>query len=256
MMLTPFLDAPRSRRRSRRVRAAERLTRGVSVLLILAGTLLLADVAITLVWQEPVSALLGTLKRDGVDRRYASLNTAPLSPHDVRALASLRSVDARIAYLAWREKRQLRPGDAVGRLTVPRLGDAFEIVEGTDRSSLEAGPGHYPASSLPGLGRTVAVAGHRTTYLAPFRHLDAMRRGDRIVVAMPYGRFSYLVQAVRVVAPNALWVTRSVGYDRLVLTACTPLFTAKDRLVVFARLDAVAPARQLTAKPSNGVVPG
>jgi sortase A len=228
----------------------------VSALLILAGTLVLADVVITLVWQEPVSAVVGTLKREGVDRRYASLRTAPLTTHDLHALASLRSTDARIAYLARRERRELRPGDAVGELTVPRLGDAFQIVQGTDRASLEAGPGHYPASSLPGLGRTVAVAGHRTTYLAPFRHLDAMRHGDRIVVAMPYGRFTYLVQTVRVVAPDALWVTRNVGYDRLVLTACTPLFTAKDRLVVFARLDAVAPAAQLAPAARNGVVPG
>jgi sortase A len=82
----------------------------------------------------------------------------------------------------------------------------------------------------------VAIAGHRTTYLAPFRHIDALRPGDRVVVQMPYGRFTYVVQYRRIVTPTALWVTRDVGYDRLVLSACNPLFSAAQRIIVFARL--------------------
>jgi sortase A len=82
----------------------------------------------------------------------------------------------------------------------------------------------------------VAIAGHRTTFLAPFRHLDALRAGDRIVLNMPYGRFVYAVQYRRVVSPTAWWITRNAGYDRLVLSACDPLFSAAHRLVVFARL--------------------
>ena len=86
------------------------------------------------------------------------------------------------------------------------------------------------------MGQTVAIAGHRTTYLAPFRHLNELAPGDRIVVTMPYGTFTYVVQYQRIVSPTALWVTRNVGYDRLVLSACNPLYSAAQRIIVFARL--------------------
>jgi sortase A len=110
------------------------------------------------------------------------------------------------------------------------------FVQGTNEASLELGPGHYPSTALPGLGKTVAIAGHRTTYLAPFRHLDALRPGDKVLLTMPYGRFTYTVQYTRVVKPNAWWITRNVGYERLVLSACNPLYSAAQRIAVFARL--------------------
>ena len=78
-------------------------------------------------------------------------------------------------------------GAAIGRIEITKIGASFDIVQGTDTASLEKGPGHYPATAFPGLGQTVAIAGHRTTYLAPFRHIDALAPGDRIVVKMPYG---------------------------------------------------------------------
>ena len=99
------------------------------------------------------------------------------------------------------------------------------------------GPGHYPETPLPGARGTVAIAGHRTTYGAPFRRVDRLERGDPIELRMPYGRFTYRVERTRVVAPTATWVTRRVAYDRLVLTACHPLYSAAGRIVVFARLD-------------------
>jgi sortase A len=87
----------------------------------------------------------------------------------------------------------------------------------------------------------VAIAGHRTTYLAPFRHIDALKPGDRIVLSMPYGKFTYTVQYHRIVLPTALWVTNDVGYDRLVLSACNPLYSAAQRIIVFAKLSQVEP---------------
>ena len=66
------------------------------------------------------------------------------------------------------------------------------FVEGTGTSDLRKGPGHYPATPLPGERGTVGIAGHRTTYGAPFRHIDrGQARGDRITLTMPYGRFVY-----------------------------------------------------------------
>jgi sortase A len=159
-----------------------------------------------------------------------------LSRLDLSALVGLVASRERIAYLARRLEHAAGAGDAIGRITIPAIGARFELVQGTDAGSLEKGPGHYPNTALPGLGETVAIAGHRTTYLAPFRHIDALRPGEEIVLRMPYGRFTYVVQYHRIVAPTALWVTRDVGYDRLVLSACNPLYSAAQRIIVFARL--------------------
>ena len=91
------------------------------------------------------------------------------------------------------------------------------------------------------MGQTVAVAGHRTTYLAPFRFINELGPGDRIVVTMPYGRFTYIVQYQRIVQPTATSVVDDVGYDRLVLSACNPLYSAAQRIIVFARMRSVTP---------------
>jgi sortase A len=158
-----------------------------------------------------------------------------------RALSSIAGAQARAAFLARREDRQLATGDAVGRIVIARIGVSLLVVQGTDEGSLEKGPGHYPSTALPGLGETVAIAGHRTTYLAPFRHIDALRPGDPIVLQMPYGRFVYTVEYHRIVAPTAWWIARDVGYDRLVLSACNPLYSAAQRIAVFARLASFRP---------------
>jgi sortase A len=153
----------------------------------------------------------------------------------------MKSVQLKISYLARREERQVANGDAVGTISIPKIGASYDIVQGTDTSSLEKGPGHYPQTALPGLGQTVAIAGHRTTYLAPFRHIDSLASGDKIVVTMPYGRFTYVVQYRKIVLPTALWVIKNVGYDRLVLSACNPLYSAAQRIIVFARRQAFEP---------------
>jgi sortase A len=212
------------------------LIRDVSSVLIISGLLLLVDAGVTLLWQEPLTAVIGAIKRGEIDQRYLSYRTAPLSPLERQALQSIRAQGQRIAYLARTEQHQLATGDAVGRITIPTIAASYLVVQGTDEGSLQKGPGHYASSALPGLGQTVAIAGHRTTYLAPFRHIDALRRGDQIVVRMPYGRFVYTVQYHRIVSPTAWWITRDTGYDRLVLSACNPLYSAAQRIVVFARL--------------------
>ena len=226
-----------------------RLIRDISSVLILSGLLLVLDAGITLVWQEPVTAAIGLVLRSEVNQRYLSYQTAPLSVVDRHALVGLRSIDQRVVYLARRERQQVSTGDGVGRIEIPKIGASYTIIQGTDELSLEKGPGHYPGTAFPGMGMTVAIAGHRTTYLAPFRHIDALVPGNRIIVRMPYGRFTYVVQYHRIVLPTALWVTHNVGYDRLVLSACNPLYSAAQRIIIFARLKSVqplGPARSLT----------
>ena len=80
---------------------------------------------------------------------------------------------------AARYREQLERGDAVGRITVPRLGLNAIVVEGTDSATLTKGPGRYTRSYVPGEGELIYIAGHRTTYGAPLAHIDRMRKGDR-----------------------------------------------------------------------------
>jgi sortase A len=115
------------------------------------------------------------------------------------------------------------------------------VVEGTSSGDLEKGPGHYNTASgvntrLPGMGGVVAIAGHRTTFLHPFRHIDDLRSGDNIYLEMPYGVFRYTVYFHKVVANTDWSILRHRSYEKLVLSACHPLYSATHRWIVFARL--------------------
>ena len=105
-------------------------------------------------------------------------------------------------------------------------------------ASCAPGPGHYPDTPLPGQRGTVAIAGHRTTYGAPFRRVDDLERGDRIELrdAVRPLHLPRRAHAHRARRPRR-GSSRRVAYDRLVLTACHPLYSAAERIVVFARLD-------------------
>ena len=218
-----------------------RALRGLSTVLIVAGALLVADAGVTLAWQEPVSALYARMTQNRLDGQLRELERLGPTPLEARALAGLHGVRRRLGFLARRLERRVRPGEALGRISIPAVGARFVVVQGTGGADLRKGPGHYPATPLPGERGTVAIAGHRTTYLAPFLRLDGIHAGDRVVLEMPYGRFTYAYERTRIVAPSATWVTRRVRYDRLVLTACHPLYSAAERIVVFARLVGAKP---------------
>ncbi|MEO8688888.1 MAG: class E sortase [Solirubrobacteraceae bacterium] len=205
-------------------------------MLLVVGTLLLADALTTLVWQEPLSALYSRLQQGKLDDRLATLEGTEPTAVDRKVLSRLGTLDRRLAYAARALNRRTDDGQPLGRIRIPSIGVSKVLVAGTDTSSLRLGPGHYPGTPLPGARGTVAIAGHRTTYGAPFRRLDQLGRGDRIEVRMPYGTFVYRVEQRRIVAPTALWVTRRTSYDRLILSACHPLYSAAKRIVVFARL--------------------
>ena len=213
-----------------------RALRSVSTLLIVAGALLLADAVVTLLWQEPVSAIYGRVQQGKLEDRLSAIEKAPLAAVDQRALRGL-DASRRLTFAARSLARRSEPGDPLGKIRIPEIGLDEVFVEGTGTADLRRGPGHYPATPLPGRHGTVAIAGHRTTYGAPFHDVDELRRGDPIELTMPYGRFTYRVQRTRIVAPTAVEVTDPVGYDRLVLSACHPLYSAAQRIIVFARLE-------------------
>lgn len=220
-----------------------RLLRALSTVLIAAGVLVLADAAVTLLWREPLTSLQTALRQHGLRQDLRRLEAAGPTRLEARSLAGVRDADRRIALLARSLQRRTAAGDAIGRLQIPRLDADFVMVKGSDPADLRKGPGTYDDTPLPGLGGTTAIAGHRTTYLAPFRHLDDLRPGDRITVQMPYGTFTYRVRRTRIVSPQTLSLLRDVGYDRLVLSACHPLFSAAKRIVVVSRLTHVEPLR-------------
>ena len=210
--------------------------RALSTVLIVSGTLLIADAAATVTWQEPLSALLGRLQQDKLKGQLQQLEAEGPTPIEVKALRALPTAKRRIPFLARSLKRRTEDGKAIARVRIPRIGVNYVVVKGTDPGDLRRGPGLYPETPLPGVPGTTAIAGHRTTYGAPFRNVDNLGKGDRVIVTVPYGRFTYRVERTRIVGPDALWVINRVGYDRLVLTACHPLYSAAKRIVVFARL--------------------
>lgn len=220
-------------RRARRIAGA---------LLALAGAGALADAAATVIWQEPVGAYQAAGAQQELRTQYASLvrrfddAPRPSSRYDEVPGASFQTAVLRHARVAARLDATTRGGTALGRLRIPRIGLSTLWVQGAGPDELKKGPGHYPGTVLPGSRGTVGLAGHRTTHGAPFRHLDKLRPGDRIEVSMPYGAYSYVVQRTRIVSPKQAEVLRSVRTDRLVLTACHPLWSAAQRIVVTARL--------------------
>jgi sortase A len=218
-----------------------RALRPLSSVLLVVGLLLLADAAVTLLWQEPLSALYTHLQQRKLDDGLAKLEGTEPSATDRKVLAHLDGLERKLAYAARALNRRTDDGQPLGRIRMRRIGVNAVVVAGTDTAALRRGPGHYPGTPLPGARGTVAIAGHRTTYGAWFRRLDKLSPGDRVEVAMPYGRFTYSVERRRIVPPTATWVTRRVGYDRLVLSACHPLYSAAKRIVVFARLVSTKP---------------
>jgi sortase A len=215
--------------------------RAFSTVLIVAGVLLLADAGLTLAWQEPVSALYAKMTQNALGGDLEELEEAGPTPLEERALRSLPDQKRRLAFLGRSLRQRVDGGEAAGRLRIPAIDANFVVLDGTKDAYLRKGPGFFPETPFPGSGGTTAIAGHRTTYGAPFRSVDDLDRGDEIVIEMPYARFEYEVERTRIVDPDAIWVTRRVGYERLVLTACHPLYSASQRIAVFARQVRVEP---------------
>ena len=196
------------------------MLRFVASVMMVSGVLLIADAAATLLWQEPVSAFVAQRQQVQLEKQLAD-------PVVVKRVVARRPLK----------------GDAIGRIIIPKIDVDEYVVEGTDTESLRKGPGHYPETPLPGGPGTVAIAGHRTTYGAPFRNLDKLEHGDMIVVDMPDHRYVYRVEQTKIVDDQDLSVLKPVGYKRLLLSACHPLYSAAQRIVVFARQIKVQPSR-------------
>ena len=130
------------------------------------------------------------------------------------------------------------PGGVLDRLVIPRIGLSRYVVQGTAENDLAKGPGHYLGTPLPGQYGNVSIAGHRTTYGAPFWALNELRPGDRIFLTDTTGHtWIYQVTGHVVVTPDELSAIGPLKGYYLTLTTCNPRFWATSRLVVRAELE-------------------
>lgn len=210
--------------------------RALGTALLIAGVVLMLDAALTVVWQEPLSAAYSAIVRGKVDDELGDLEKRGPVSSEVAALEALATREQRVAYLARSVRRRVPYGQPIARIAIPKIHLKRAVVDGTDTAALRRGPGLIESTELPGLGGTTAIAGHRTTYGAPFHSIDKLTKGDKIVLGTPYGDFVYKVDRHRIVKPTDTWVLQRVGREQLVLSACHPLYSAAQRIIVFAEL--------------------
>ena len=234
------------------------MRRRVGIVLVAAGVLVALYAATVVAWRDPVTDLYARWKQRelaaALDDVFAQQSSLYLTERKSIELASesepggpspaerLESSRLAVAKAAKRYARKLELGKALGRIRISRIGLNAVFVHGTRWGpDLSQGPGHYAETPLPGVGRTTAIAGHRTTFGAPFRHIDSLERGDRIRISLPYATFRYRVFKHQIVENDDWSIIRDRGFDALVLSACHPLYSAEQRWVVFARLVRVEP---------------
>ena len=203
------------------------------------GVLTLVWVVLVWRWQDPFTALYTHWQQH---KLAASFNREVAGFHPARRRsADLAAERQEIAADAQRLRATAKPGQAIGRIVIGRIGLKMVLVDGTDENSLMRGPGRDPRTFMPGQNRLVYIAGHRTTYLAPFSHIEAIRAGDYITLEMPYATFTYRAVRHTIVPATDLAVLRSPDHELLALQACHPRFFATHRYLVYARLVSVSP---------------
>ena len=224
--------------------------------LIVLGVGAVAWTIVVWQWQDPFTALYTMYQQHklaGRDHKIVKqyhplLVQRAQQPRRVNTAVQIAEERRLIRLDANRYRRTLKQGTPLGRIKAHRLGLNFVLVTGTDHDSLTKGPGWDMRTYLPGSGKLIYVAGHRTTYLAPFAHIDSMRAGDIVRIEVPYGTFVYRVRNHVIVPADDLARLRS--YNRpagvppgevVALQACHPRFFATHRYIVYAALVRVVP---------------
>jgi sortase A len=215
-----------------------RWTRFLGTVLVAAGVLTLVWTLVVWQWQDPFTALYTTWRQHQLTSQYEKRARAFKAPAgETSAVAEQRVISREARSYRLVSKR----GEAIGRIRVPRMGINMVLVNGTDHETLKKGPGRDLRTFMPGESRLVYIAGHRTTYLAPFSHIDRLRPGDRVTIELPYATFVYSVTHHRIVKATDLSVLRSPRHELLELQACHPRFFATHRYIVYAHLVSVEP---------------
>lgn len=206
----------------------------LGTLILVIGLGVLAWSATVYLWKDPFTTALTAYEQrkleTKLDETFKDWNVGTKPASQV-----VRPPQADVRREARRYLAASKEGDAFARLDVPRLGLDAVVVNGTSSGDLRRGPGRHLETSMPGEGRLVYIAGHRTTYGAPFSDIDKLRPGDAIRLELPYASIEYRVTGHRIVDNNDLSVLGSRGREELVLQACHPRFFANERYLVYAR---------------------
>jgi len=239
-----------------------RAVRLAGTVLMGVGVLLLAWAFVTWQWGDPVTAVYTRWEQRKLESRYERLTKSftpaatpsqPAVPAQQSAKEAARA-RARVTATAQRYRKAVDAGQPIGRIRVPRLGLSMLVVAGTDHDSLKKGPGWDERTFMPGEGQLTYIAGHRTTYGAPFAHIDRLDQGDVVELDLPYGRFRYRVTRSVIVPADDLSRLESGGREVLALQACHPRFSASQRYIVYAKPAGASPSvsvRPAVAAPST-----
>jgi sortase A len=231
-----------------------------STVLIGAGVLGLVWVIVVWRWQDPFTALYTTWQQHKLKGQlhhvFAQQQPLPRLAAQEGRQARLRAEERWITKQAAAFQRDSHAGQAIGRIIIPRIGLNIIVVDGTDESSLMRGPGLDQQTAMPGRDRLVYIAGHRTTYLAPFSHIEEIVPGSVIRLEMPYATFVYRAYDHLIVPATDLAVLHPVGHELLRLQACHPRFFATHRYIVQAHLVSERPRGTSSLVVATGSVTG
>jgi sortase A len=216
-----------------------RLLRLAGLVMIVGGVLGLAWSVTVWQWQDPFTGLYTRWEQRHLAKQYDQLVTTWRTPASTAAPGNSAEARREVARAAAAYRRETHTGEAIGRIVIGRIGLDMVLVDGTDHGSLKRGPGRDLRTYMPGENRLVYIAGHRTTYLAPFSHIEDIRNGDYIKVEVPYGTFTYRAMRHEIVPATDMAMLRSPRHELLRLQACHPRFFATHRYIVDALLVSV-----------------
>jgi len=177
-----------------------------------------------------------TLPPSATEEEVSAAEAAEAAMAAAKALVEARLAEFKAAADAFALEVSGRTRAPLGRIVIPSIGVDVIMLEGTSKSDLKEGPGHWEETPFPGQGGNFVVSGHRTTYGAPFFKLDDVKVGDEIQLIMPYVVARYVVTKNIIVYPDEVETVRSVGREQVSLAACHPLYSAKQRIVVIGDL--------------------
>ena len=208
----------------------------VGTFLLVVGFGVLAWAATVYLWKDPFTTAYTAYEQrkleSSLDRRFETWKPARHPASHATAQPKPKIDDVRSE--ARRFRLESHEGDAIAKLKIPRIHLDAVVVNGTGTADLRRGPGRHLETYMPGERQLVYIAGHRTTYGAPFSHIDKIRPGDLITASLPYATLTYRVTGHRIVDDNDLSVLKTHHREQLVLQACHPRFFASERYLVYA----------------------
>ena len=216
-----------------------RALRWLGTLFVLAGIAALLWSFLVWRWQDPVTYVVTKREQRALSSRYeqrlAEFDRPRAPSRPAARTRSLDSLRAELAALASGYRRSSQEGDAIARIEVPEMGLDHIVVEGTETDTLKKGPGRYRGTAMPGEGELVYIAGHRTTYGAPFSQIDKLEPGDKVTLELPYATFEDAVAGRKIVPADFVQALESRGREEIALQACWPRFFASQRIIVYAK---------------------